>query len=46
MQKLHERFPQYNWNQNKGYGTLKHRKSIEMHGVNEYHRKSFRLLPD
>jgi ribonuclease HII len=44
MLKLHEQFPQYHWNANKGYGTLKHRSAIAQHGVNEYHRKTFRLL--
>lgn len=43
---LHERFPHYNWKQNKAYGTAEHRAAIELHGINEYHRKSFRLLPD
>lgn len=46
MQKLHKRFPHYRWNTNKGYGTLEHRTAIEEHGICEFHRKSFRLLPD
>lgn len=29
MQKLHEEFPQYGWNQNKGYGTAEHRNAIK-----------------
>lgn len=43
---LHLKFPQYNWLQNKGYGTLKHRQAIMEFGPCEHHRKSFRLLPD
>ena len=43
MLKLHKKFPQYAWDNNKGYGTLKHRRAIEQHGQCEYHRKSFRL---
>lgn len=45
MQELHTEFPLYGWNQNKGYGTLIHRKAIEEIGLCKYHRKSFRLLP-
>ncbi|MBL7723370.1 MAG: ribonuclease HII [Chitinophagaceae bacterium] len=45
MQQLHNEFPQYGWNQNKGYGTLIHRKAIEEFGLCKYHRKSFRLIP-
>ena len=43
MKSLHEEFPQYGWNQNKGYGTLAHRLAIAEHGLCRYHRKSFRL---
>lgn len=43
MEKIHEEFPQYNWNKNKGYGTLEHREAIIKHGICSYHRKSFRL---
>lgn len=45
MMQLHAQFPQYHWNSNKGYATLKHRKSIEEHGMSPYHRKSFQCLP-
>lgn len=45
MQQLHKEFPQYGWDQNKGYGTLIHRKAIEEYGLCKYHRKSFRLIP-
>lgn len=45
MLKLHKKFPCYCWNENKGYGTLAHRKAIELNGVSKYHRRSFRLLP-
>lgn len=43
MMKLHEEFPLYDWNHNKGYPTPKHRKAIEDHGVTPYHRLSFNL---
>ena len=46
MTELDEKFPQYNWKQNKGYPTMEHREAIRNHGSNIFHRKSFRLLPD
>ncbi len=45
MMKLHEDFPQYNWHNNKGYGTVAHRKAIIAHGLSPFHRKSFQCLP-
>jgi ribonuclease HII len=45
MLELHKKFPEYEWNKNKGYGTLAHRMAIEKHGLCEYHRKSFNILP-
>jgi ribonuclease HII len=44
MQRLHNEYPQYNWYNNKGYGTPEHRKGIESHGLCPYHRKSFNIL--
>lgn len=43
---LHEQFPQYNWQQNKGYPTMEHREAIRNFGITPFHRKSFRLLPE
>lgn len=44
MRQLHEEFPQYNWTQNKGYGTVEHRRAIEQYGLCKYHRKSFNII--
>jgi ribonuclease HII len=44
MQILHTEFPQYQWNQNKGYPTIKHRKAIAEFGPCSYHRMTFKLL--
>ena len=44
MDKIHEEFPNYNWNKNKGYPTKKHREGIKLYGVTKYHRMTFRLL--
>ncbi|MEW6467907.1 MAG: ribonuclease HII [Bacteroidota bacterium] len=46
MKELHEKFPVYNWKRNKAYATPEHRKAIEDHGLCEFHRRSFRLVPD
>lgn len=45
MLQLHQQFPQYAWNENKGYGTKKHRIAIEASGLCRFHRKSFRINP-
>jgi len=42
MVEFHQRYPQYNFAQHKGYGTKEHRKAIEKFGVCELHRKTFR----
>lgn len=44
MRRLHELFPDYGWDVNKGYPTAAHRKAIELHGPTPYHRMTFRLL--
>jgi ribonuclease HII len=41
MLRLHEEFPNYDWSNNKGYPTKKHRSAIRHSGVTPYHRKSF-----
>ena len=46
MTTLNEKFPQYNWKQNKGYPTKEHREAIQNHGSNIFHRKTFKLLAD
>jgi ribonuclease HII len=44
MNKIHEEFPQYGWDRNKGYPTSIHRAAIFKYGITPYHRKSFSLL--
>ncbi len=41
MQKAHLLHPQYSWNTNKGYPTLKHKLAIQEHGISSFHRKTF-----
>ncbi|MCC6816132.1 MAG: ribonuclease HII [Saprospiraceae bacterium] len=43
MELIHQKYPQYHWNQNKGYASLYHRSQIRMIGISPYHRKSFHL---
>ena len=43
MLQLHAGFPEYGWNQNKGYPTLFHRRAIMEHGQTIWHRKTFRV---
>lgn len=44
MNVLHEEYPFYDWNSNKGYPTKKHRAGIRKHGTTPYHRMTFNLL--
>jgi ribonuclease HII len=44
MVKIHNEFPQYGWDSNKGYGTSFHRDAIMKFGITPYHRKSFNLM--
>lgn len=46
MKKIHEEFPQYDWNKNMGYPTKAHRNAIKRFGTTPYHRMTFRLLDD
>jgi ribonuclease HII len=41
MRTLHERFPQYGFDQHKGYSTPEHLALLRRHGPCEVHRRSF-----
>lgn len=45
MEMLHQKFPQYEWKNNKGYGSARHIAAINEFGYCPEHRKSFRLKP-
>ena len=45
MRQLHDQFPHYKWNRNKGYGTQDHRNAIGEFGYSPFHRKTFQLKP-
>lgn len=42
MNKIAEEYPQYDWLENKGYPTAKHRDAIAQHGITPYHRLTFK----
>lgn len=46
MVKIDQEFPMYNWKVNKGYPTKDHRAAIAKYGTTDYHRMTFRLLPE
>jgi ribonuclease HII len=38
-------YPEYHFENNKGYGTKAHRQAISQYGLSDIHRKSFNLMP-
>jgi len=46
MKKISEKFPNYNWNKNKGYPTKQHKEAIKKFGITIHHRKSFKLFDE
>ena len=42
MIRLGNKFPQYKWSKNFGYGTWQHLSALKKFGVTDYHRKSYR----
>lgn len=39
-------YPQYDWLNNKGYPTRRHREAIRQYGITPLHRRSYNLLGD
>lgn len=46
MQRLHQKYPVYRWDSNKGYPAKVHREAIRQYGVSPYHRMTYNLLGD
>ncbi len=46
MEAMHNKYPHYAWDKNKGYPTKAHRAGIKEHGITPIHRRSFRLLDE
>lgn len=45
MSELDRRYPDWGWRDNKGYGTVKHRRALQDSGRSYLHRKTFRWAP-
>lgn len=43
MLRIHEEYPHYGWDKNKGYATATHIKAYREYGLSPYHRKTFKL---
>lgn len=43
MLSIHDEYPVYKWNSNKGYPTRDHKDAINAHGISPYHRLSFNM---
>jgi len=43
MRKIAQEHPEYNWHNNKGYPTIKHRQTVLEIGFTPYHRRTFRV---
>ena len=43
MAKIGKRYPQFDWVNNKGYGTKKHIDSIKKYGYTKYHGNTFKI---
>jgi ribonuclease HII len=43
MKKIAAEHPEYDWHTNKGYPTIKHRKTVLEIGYTPYHRRTFRV---
>ena len=43
MKQIAAEHPEYDWHQNKGYPTIKHRETVIKIGYSPYHRRTFRV---
>jgi ribonuclease HII len=46
MEQYHLLYPEYNFQQNRGYPTLEHRQAIKIHGPCTIHRQSFKCVKE
>lgn len=46
MKKYAVKYPEYNWDDNTGYGTMEHKYAIKEHGICEYHRLSVKPVKE
>ncbi len=43
MDQLHQEYPHFAWNKNKGYGTAAHSSALKIHGFTPHHRQKYRI---
>ena len=43
LNQLHQEYPQYGWNTNKGYGTKAHTQAIKEYDFSPYHRSQYHI---
>lgn len=43
MKRIHEEYPGYGWDHNKGYPSAAHREALRLYGPTPYHRMTFNL---
>jgi ribonuclease HII len=43
MKRIADEHPEYDWHNNKGYPTIKHRETVMKMGFTQYHRLTFRV---
>lgn len=46
MQRYAKEYPEYNWHDNVGYGTMDHKRAVYEHGPCKYHRQSFKPIKE
>lgn len=46
MNEVYKEYPEYEWNQNKGYATERHTRLLREHGVSLYHRLNIPMVCD
>lgn len=43
MTQIHDEFPQYGWDRNKGYPTQSHIRALQIYGLSPWHRRTFQI---
>ncbi len=46
MRRYADKYPEYHWDSNTGYGTMDHRYAINKYGICEYHRQSVKPVKE
>lgn len=46
MKRYALKYPEYNWDDNAGYGSMDHKCAVNKYGICEYHRRSFKPIKE